>query len=496
MTPEEVEVLLHRIPELHPPPALQGRILGQTRPAARRRRLHAATAAAALLFFVGVGWILRFPHGTGRPAVGSQADEPVRIRIEHDAACDAYDKEALCGNERHWKFVLGDRRTTELQGDLERAGRPGRGVVLLGSPAGPWSAVRRVLDAAVAAGFTAMEWPERRKVALPVPLPPKPPERVILEEIRICLSRDAGKGETIRRIGNRKPSASDEDLMATVLAMTRDYKKAGKTEWPVFIDPAPDVPWRDVIHAVDLCSKAGLERVEFVPSPDRPAARLAPPEPPAPQEESPLVPLQKDLDAGRTNAAVKTLAGMIARSPDTALTVRAMTRVTARAEEGAGDAQDAAVVRDYRRKWLTIAPAVYDALLQQRRVLDANGRLDLAALAASPKEIADSLALYLEQGILLRELGRSGKKFQFDNASTVFSNVLRVVQLESEPWWTAKYEVLATLVARGAESDLKLARVGLENLERSHPNFDQNQFGLKDRFLRLKRTIETAGKDR
>jgi hypothetical protein len=49
--------------------------------------------------------------------------------------------------------------------------------------------------------------------------------------------------------------------------------------------------------------------------------------------------------------------------------------------------------------------------------------------------------------------------------------------------------VLQVLFERGAENDLKLARVGLENLERVNPTFDDNKYGMKDRFLELKKQI-------
>jgi hypothetical protein len=45
--------------------------------------------------------------------------------------------------------------------------------------------------------------------------------------------------------------------------MTADYKRAGKSEFPVLIDATEDVPWRDVIHVMDMCKREKLERIEF-----------------------------------------------------------------------------------------------------------------------------------------------------------------------------------------------------------------------------------------
>jgi hypothetical protein len=179
------------------------------------------------------------------------------------------------------------------------------------------------------------------------------------------------------------------------------------------------------------------------------------------------------------------LGDMITLYPDSSATVRAFTRVAARRD----DTEETEIVRNYRKKYVVVAPSVYDALLQPRNLITRQGVLDANALGKSPEEITESLRLYMEQGYMQRQLG---KKFQFDNASTAFSNVLRIVQPQTEVWWICKYDVLATLYERGAEADFKLARVGLQNIERSFPEFDQGKYGLKDRFLRLKGKIEDA----
>src|SRR6185369_17701256 len=89
------------------------------------------------------------------------------------------------------------------------------------------------------------------------------PEKVILEEIRVFMKWDPANGRTIRKVGNRGEVNTDEDLMNIVIQMTNDYKKAGKSEFPVLIDATPDVPWQDVIHVMDMCKKEKLERIEF-----------------------------------------------------------------------------------------------------------------------------------------------------------------------------------------------------------------------------------------
>ena len=90
-----------------------------------------------------------------------------------------------------------------------------------------------------------------------------PVEKVVLEEIRVFMKWDPSARTTIRKVGNRAPSASDDDLMQTINQMVADYKKANKSDFPVLIDATADVPWRDVIHVMDMCKREKIERIEF-----------------------------------------------------------------------------------------------------------------------------------------------------------------------------------------------------------------------------------------
>src|SRR5579862_7271554 len=139
----------------------------------------------------------------------------------------------------------------------------------------------------------------------------------------------------------------------------------------------------------------------------------------------------------------------------------------------------------------------YENIMKAYKLVLPSGVLDGNVLQAH----RELLGVYVEEGYVFSELGKKDPKlkFQFDNASTVFSNVLRVVQKDSEPYWQAKFMVLQVLFDRGAESDVKLAKVGLENLERdSEGKFDNNKFGMKDKFSELKKQINqvmgTSGK--
>jgi hypothetical protein len=90
------------------------------------------------------------------------------------------------------------------------------------------------------------------------------------------------------------------------------------------------------------------------------------------------------------------------------------------------------------------------------------------------------------------ELGYAEGRFPLDSGPTVFANIARVVAAGSQPWWEVKYAVLETLFNRGAENDLRMVRAGIESLERSNPEFDGGTFGMKDKFLELKKKVEEA----
>jgi biopolymer transport protein ExbD len=88
-------------------------------------------------------------------------------------------------------------------------------------------------------------------------------DKVVLEEIRVFMRWDPATKTTTRKVGNRGMFNSDQDLQNVVQQMTNDYKKAGKTDFPVLIDATADVPWKDIVHVIDLCKAINVERLEF-----------------------------------------------------------------------------------------------------------------------------------------------------------------------------------------------------------------------------------------
>ena len=84
-----------------------------------------------------------------------------------------------------------------------------------------------------------------------------------LEEIRIFMKWDHASSTVIRKVGSRNPVANDEELLDIIRANIKDYARLGKTEVPVVVDSTDAVPWKDVVHLLDLCKKEGLSKINF-----------------------------------------------------------------------------------------------------------------------------------------------------------------------------------------------------------------------------------------
>lgn len=87
------------------------------------------------------------------------------------------------------------------------------------------------------------------------------------DEICVVIKWNATNG-TERHLLHQPPVSSDAELLQSVLSIADGYNKAGNTTWPLVIDAAPEVPWQDVVHVMDLCKQNKIERIEFA-APER-----------------------------------------------------------------------------------------------------------------------------------------------------------------------------------------------------------------------------------
>jgi tetratricopeptide (TPR) repeat protein len=130
----------------------------------------------------------------------------------------------------------------------------------------------------------------------------------------------------------------------------------------------------------------------------------------------------------------------------------------------------------------------YLAIVGSQKLLDSSEKLNAAALRSKPAAPI-LVSTYIELGAAHSELAMLGQAPEFEKAFGIFQNVLAATEGGSAPWWTAKYLSLATLVDRGSPSDVRLASIILENLEKNFPDFDGGKFRWKERILALKERL-------
>lgn len=133
----------------------------------------------------------------------------------------------------------------------------------------------------------------------------------------------------------------------------------------------------------------------------------------------------------------------------------------------------------------------YENIMKVYNLVTPNGDLDSTVL----QNHRDLLGVYLEQGNVHRELGRLGATPHLASASMVFGNLLDRVHGESEFLWQRQYQVVESLVDSSDEEDFKRGKVSFEILERQSPDFDHDQFGMRTKFLELKKKIATRSGD-
>jgi biopolymer transport protein ExbD len=86
---------------------------------------------------------------------------------------------------------------------------------------------------------------------------------LVKEEIRIIMRWQGG--ETKRKVlrSDQDWVRSDQELVQQIVGMAEGYNKVNNKTYPLIIDSDGDVPWRDVVHVMDLCRQNKIERIEF-----------------------------------------------------------------------------------------------------------------------------------------------------------------------------------------------------------------------------------------
>lgn len=133
------------------------------------------------------------------------------------------------------------------------------------------------------------------------------------------------------------------------------------------------------------------------------------------------------------------------------------------------------------------AKAAYEDIIKEFQVVDAKGQFNQNALL----KFNLLPIVYIELGAVYKELGK-WNKIHYDNAITVFTNIAGLSDTNSEPWWISRFMIYDSYFLRGSGNDITKAEIGIKQLEANYPNFDEGKYGLKDRFIDLKKRIGMA----
>ncbi|MBI4833263.1 MAG: hypothetical protein HY811_00360 [Planctomycetes bacterium] len=81
----------------------------------------------------------------------------------------------------------------------------------------------------------------------------------------------------------------------------------------------------------------------------------------------------------------------------------------------------------------------------------------------------------------------AGGKENLNKALTKWAELVRGLKEQTEPWWEARYHILLVYMKMGADGGYQEADKMIKNIEfATEEKYDDNQFGYKDKFLKVK----------
>ncbi len=134
------------------------------------------------------------------------------------------------------------------------------------------------------------------------------------------------------------------------------------------------------------------------------------------------------------------------------------------------------------------AAAKYADLFARVPVIDINkSTINSQVLSGAP----ELLSACLEWGVCEREAGLAkSENARLNRTVSIFTTLANGTTPGGKLWWQSKYYQLRTMTDQGTYD---LAEVAVRALERSNPDFDNNEFGLKDRFVKLREELARKG---
>jgi len=130
------------------------------------------------------------------------------------------------------------------------------------------------------------------------------------------------------------------------------------------------------------------------------------------------------------------------------------------------------------------AAARYAELFERENFADPAKKTINQETASSKPELRFA---YIEWGVTERLIGAQNRDMtRLLRASGIFEALVIGTQQDSKLWWQAKYYQVQTLVDRG---DYEVADVAIKSLKLSWERYDENRFGLEERFKKIEEEL-------
>lgn len=142
---------------------------------------------------------------------------------------------------------------------------------------------------------------------------------------------------------------------------------------------------------------------------------------------------------------------------------------------------------DFAQNWDGARDA-YEALIESERLRNKGAQtLNDAVLKAKPW----LFVAYEELGHVYLKLAAKGdnKANYMQEAYTIFANVVSKSEKDTEAWWRAKYLVIKILFEKGGQNDFEMALMGIKDMRANYPNWDEDKFKMRDRWIEMEKTI-------
>lgn len=135
-----------------------------------------------------------------------------------------------------------------------------------------------------------------------------------------------------------------------------------------------------------------------------------------------------------------------------------------------------------------------DAAARYGALFDHEGFVDLTLRTIAPEKMKAQPELFpgaLEWAVCERQVGAPKSDAErLGRASAILEAIVLIAKPGSRTWWQAKYYQVRVLVDRG---EYDVAAIALRSIKRNYPEYDESQYGVREKFQGLAEELERLG---